>query len=81
MYATRLSAEQKSTVQTLFQTFNGTKKYHNYTKEIKASEMAAQRFMMELEANEYMYVNKTTFEVTSSDDPDAIEFLHFHLKG
>ena len=43
--------------------------------------MAAQRFMMELEANEYMYVNKATFQVTTSEDPEAIEFLHFHLKG
>ena len=36
---------------------------------------------MELRANDYMYVNQKTFQVTSSDDPEALEFVHFFLKG
>ena len=37
--------------------------------------------MMDLTANEYMYVNKESFEVTSSEDSKAIEFVKFYLKG
>lgn len=59
----------------------GTKSYHNYTKDMKPGQTAAQRFMIDLTANEYMYVNKETFEVTSSEDPKAIEFVKFYLKG
>ena len=81
MYATRLSADQRANVEALFKSFLGTKKYHNYTKDIKASEMAACRFMMELSANQLMYVNQKTCAVTNVDDPDAIEFVHFELKG
>jgi tRNA U38,U39,U40 pseudouridine synthase TruA len=81
MYATRLSAEQRTSVSDLFKQFLGTKKYHNYTKEVKAHDMAAQRYMMELTADEYMYVNRHSFEVTDSSDPDALEFIHFYLKG
>lgn len=65
----------------MFESFLGTKKYHNYTKDIKATEMTAMRFMMELSANEFMYVNKNTCSVTDATDPDSIEFVHFHLKG
>lgn len=43
--------------------------------------MTAQRFMMILEASDFMYVNYETNEVTNKDDPKAIEFLHFFLKG
>lgn len=43
--------------------------------------MSAQRFMIEMEASEYMYVNKSTLKVTSCDDPDGIEFVRFYLKG
>lgn len=39
------------------------------------------RFMIELTANDYMYVNQDTFEVTNQDDPRALEFVHFFLKG
>jgi hypothetical protein len=37
--------------------------------------------MMILDANEFMYVNSETNEITDSDDPKAIEFIHFFLKG
>lgn len=43
--------------------------------------MASQRYMKILEANEYIYINKFTNEVTDSSDKDAIEFVHFFLKG
>ena len=43
--------------------------------------MAAQRYMMDMQANEFMYVNCETFEVTGADDPKAIEFIRFYLKG
>ena len=82
LYAYRLSDEEKEKVHTLFRdTFMGTKSYHNYTKDMKPGQTASQRFMMDLTANEYMYVNKETFDVTSSDDAKAIEFVKFYLKG
>lgn len=59
----------------------GTKKYHNYTKEVKPDQMAAMRFMMELSADSFMYVNQHSCSVTNKEDPEAIEFVHFHLKG
>jgi hypothetical protein len=34
-----------------------------------------------LEAHEYIYINKTTNEITNTEDKDAIEFVHFFLKG
>lgn len=46
MYATRLSANQKESLAELWGNFKGTKKYHNYTKEIKPYEAAACRYMM-----------------------------------
>ena len=36
---------------------------------------------MELRANDYMYVNRETFKVTDKDDPKALEFIHFYIKG
>ena len=36
---------------------------------------------MILEVNEYMYVNAETTEMSNKDDPKAIEFVHFFLKG
>lgn len=65
----------------LFQNFEGSKKYHNYTKDIKASEMKALRYMIEMEANDFIYINKDTLEVSDKSDPNALEFLHFYLKG
>ena len=62
-------------------TFEGTKKYHNYTRDMRPEQQAANRFMMELTANDYMYVNQDTFEVTDQADPRALEFVHFYLKG
>lgn len=43
--------------------------------------MAANRYMMEMTANEFIYVNQSTFEVTNSEDSSAIEFVRFYLKG
>ena len=37
--------------------------------------------MIELSANDYMYVNQENFEVTNAEDPLALEFVHFYLKG
>ena len=81
MYANRLDQQQREQIQTLWQNFEGTKKYHNFTKEVRAHEMAAQRYMIEMRANEFMYVNRETFAVTDAEDPKAIEFIRFYLKG
>lgn len=61
----RMTKEQKQALQECWQSFIGTKKYHNYTKEIKAHQMTSQRFMMAMEASEFRYVNKKTFKVTT----------------
>ena len=34
-----------------------------------------------MEASEYMYINRETLKVTTSDDANAIEFVRFYLKG
>jgi tRNA pseudouridine38-40 synthase len=82
LYKFRLSESDKVKVHDLFKnTFSGTKKYHNYTKDMKPEQQAANRFMLELSANEYMYVNQDSFKVTCSEDPRAIEFVKFYLKG
>lgn len=81
MYSTRLPEEQKTTLHELWGNFKGTKRYHNFTKEIKPHEAAAMRYMMEMTANEFMYVNQDTFAVTEESDPKAIEFVRFYLKG
>jgi len=57
MYSTRLSDEAKTSLHELWNSFKGTKRYHNYTKEIKPHEAAACRYMMEMTANKFMYVN------------------------
>jgi hypothetical protein len=59
----------------------GSKKYHNYTREVKPSSNAALRYMLELNAKDFMYVNRDTLAVSTKEDPNAIEFLHFFLKG
>lgn len=66
---------------TFKESFEGTKKYHNYTRDMDPSKSAAKRYMLELTANDFMYVNYKTFDVTSASDPDALEFVHFFLKG
>jgi len=81
MYRTRLSDEWKTQLHELWANFKGTKKYHNYTKEIKPHEAAAMRYMMDMTANEFMYVNRDSLKVTDADDPLAIEFVRFYLKG
>ena len=82
LYGYRLSDEQKAKVHKTFkETFEGTRKYHNYTRDQDPSQNAAKRYMLELTANDYMHVNYKTFEVTDASDPDALEFVHFFLKG
>ena len=62
IYGYRLTEEDKAKVDTLFrETFIGTKPYHNYTRDMKPEQNASKRFMMELRANDYMYVNQDTF--------------------
>ncbi len=39
------------------------------------------RYMMDMTANEYMYVNQDTLIVTDESDPKAIEFVRFYLQG
>lgn len=82
LYGYRLSGELRERVHLTFkETFEGTQKYHNYTKDMKPDQNAANRFMMELSANDYLYVNQDTFEVTDGNDPRALEFVHFYLRG
>ena len=82
LYGFRLSDEERERVHLTFkETFEGSKKYHNYTRDMKPDQNAALRFMMELSANDYLYVNSETFEVTNNEDPQALEFVHFYLKG
>mmetsp|Transcript_15811 Transcript_15811/g.11472 ORF Transcript_15811/g.11472 Transcript_15811/m.11472 type:complete len:151 (+) Transcript_15811:830-1282(+) len=76
-----MSDEQLKKVQNLFSKFLGTKTYHNYTRDIKPTDNKAKRFMLELTCNDFMYVNRETFEMADKDDPKALEFLHFFLKG
>lgn len=58
LYSFRLSEQEKDKIHNLFKnTFTGTKKYHNYTKDVKPDQQAANRYMIELNANEFMYVN------------------------
>ena len=81
LYQFRLSEGDKARVQKLFQFFLGTKKYHNYSKEVKPHQTTAMRYMIELRADTFMYINRETFDVTTEDDPNAIQFIHFFLKG
>ena len=61
--------------------FLGTKKYLNYSKEVKPHQTQAMRYMLELKADSYMYINRDTLDVTTEEDPKAIQFIHFFLKG
>lgn len=58
LYGYRLGEERGKLVhKTFVEAFEGTKKYHNYTKDITPEREAAKRYMLELRANDYMYVN------------------------
>ena len=82
LYAFRLSDDQKKKVHDTFVgAFEGTKKYHNFSRDIKPEQSASQRYMIDLSANDYMYVNQDTLEVTNAEDPRALEFVHYYLKG
>jgi hypothetical protein len=37
--------------------------------------------MLELSCDDFMYINKNTLEATDKNDENAIEFMHFFLKG
>lgn len=81
LYTHRLMDDEKERLKKLFNEFLGTKKYHNYTRDIKSTDTKAQRFMIELDCSDYMYVNRDTLEITKDTDLKAIEFVHFKLKG
>lgn len=81
LYASRLTEEQRTKLQEYWKGFCGTKKYHNYTKDVKSHMMAAQRYMIDMDASEYRYVSTESFKVSTKDDPTAIEFVRFYLKG
>jgi len=72
LYRHRLTQEDKERVQRLFGMFLGTKKYHNYSKEVKPHQTQAMRYMLELKADSYMYINRDTLDVTTEEDPKAI---------
>lgn len=81
LYRHRLSEDDKTRLIKLFDMFIGTHKYHNYSKEVKPHQTTAMRYMIELRANSFMYINRETFDVTDASDPNALEFVHFFLKG
>lgn len=82
LYAFRLSDAQKKKVHDTFvEAFQGTQKYHNFSRDMKPEQSASQRYMIDLSANDYMYVNQDTLEVTNAEDPRALEFVHYFLKG
>ena len=81
LYQSRLNDDQKKELHKLFQSFIGTKNYHNYTKDIKPTEMCANRNMTLLTADEFHYVNTDTLKVTDCNDKNALEFVHFYLEG
>lgn len=37
--------------------------------------------MIKLDASELVYFNRETFQKTDASDPNALEFVHFFLKG
>lgn len=81
LYKYRLAQDDKERVHRLFQKFQGSKKYHNFSKEVRPHQAQAVRNMLVLKANSYMYINRETQEVTTAEDPKAMEFIHFFLKG
>ena len=81
MCKNRLSEEVKQSVHELWASFEGTKKYHNFTKGVQAHENSSARYMMKMTANEFLYVNRESFEVTEASDENGIEFVRFYLKG
>lgn len=60
--------EDKVRLQKLFKLFIGTKKYHNYTKDVKSHQTTAMRFMMNLDCSDFVYINRDTLEVTNEFD-------------
>ena len=82
LYGYRLPTDHKEKLhQTFLDTFIGTKKYNNYSSGKLLKENEESRYMIDLTANEFMYVNKDSYEYTNSEDPDAIEYVHFYIHG
>ena len=77
LYTHRLMDDEKERLQKLFNEFLATKKYHNYTRDMKSHDTKCQRFMMNLDCKDYMYINRETMEVSKDTDLKAIEFVHF----
>jgi len=65
----------------LFGYFKGVRPYHNYTREINAKQQQARRNMIELKSSELLYFNRTTHALSNKEDPEAIQFVHFYLRG
>lgn len=72
LYKHRLSEADKDRVTKLFNMFLGTRKYHNFSKDVKPHQTTAMRYMIELKANDFMYINRDTLDVTDESDPNAI---------
>jgi tRNA pseudouridine38-40 synthase len=43
--------------------------------------MAANRYMIEMYADRYMYFNQDSGELTNEQDPRAVEYVYLYLKG
>ena len=54
LYSYRISENDKERVKKLFSQFLGTKKYHNYSKEVRTHQMSALRYMLELKDDSCM---------------------------
>jgi tRNA U38,U39,U40 pseudouridine synthase TruA len=64
-YSFRLCEEKKAFIKEVWESYVGTKNYHNFTKGLKATEMSANRFMMEMYADRYLYFNQDSGELTN----------------
>lgn len=68
IYAYRIPNERKELLERLLKQFEGTHKFHNYTKQMKSKDKNSQRYMMEVKVLDY-----TVY--------DGIEFARVFLKG
>jgi tRNA pseudouridine38-40 synthase len=81
LYSYRIKQEQHNKLQAKFKKFIGTKCYHNYTRDLSAKMSQSKRHMIKLDATELRYFNRDTLEPSNKEDPRAIEFVHFWIKG
>lgn len=68
VYGYRITDDLKEKLSRLLAKFEGTHRYHNYTKQMKAKDKNSQRYMMEVKVKDYMVY-------------DGIEFARVYLKG